>query len=87
MTEGCEENSKIHLNIILPSSPRSPKCGYLPSSFATKNSYAFLISPTSAACLSYLVFLDMAILKLRRIYFRNSAYQVKIHAPIIYDQI
>jgi hypothetical protein len=63
MTGRRKEDSRILLNIILPYSPRSPKCGPLPSSFATKTSNEFLTSLGSAARPSHPIYLDFTTLK------------------------
>ena len=48
---------QIHLNIIHPSTPRSPQW-FLPSGFPTKTLYTPLSSPISATCPAYLILLD-----------------------------
>ena len=48
---------KIHLNIVLPSTPGSPQ--YLfPSCFPTKTMYSSLLSPIRATCSAHLILLD-----------------------------
>jgi len=48
----------IHLNIILPSMPGSPKWSFLPG-FFTKTLYTPLLSPIRATCLIHLIILDL----------------------------
>ena len=48
---------KIYLNIILPSTPGSPKW-FIPSGFLTKTLHTPLLSPISATYPAYLILLD-----------------------------
>ena len=48
---------KIHLNIILPSTPGSPKW-FFPSGFPTKILYMPLLSAIRATCTAHLILLD-----------------------------
>ena len=48
---------KIHLNIILPSTPGYRK-GLFPSGFPTKTPYTPLLYPTRATCPAHLILLD-----------------------------
>ena len=49
---------KNHLNIILPSTPGSPKW-FFPSGFPTKTLYTPLLSPIRATCLAHIILLDL----------------------------
>jgi len=51
---------KIHLNIILPSTPGSFKWLF-PSGFSTKTLYAFLLYHIRATCSACLIFLNLII--------------------------
>ena len=48
---------KIHLNIILPSTPGSPKW-FFPSGFSIKTLYTHLPFPTRATCPAHHILLD-----------------------------
>ena len=50
---------KIHLNIILPSTPGSRQFCLFSSRFPTKTLYTPLLSPIRATCLAYLILLDL----------------------------
>ena len=49
---------KIHLHIILPSTPGSPKWPLSPR-FPTKTQHTFLLSPIHATCPAHLILLDL----------------------------
>jgi hypothetical protein len=56
-TSSTSRSFKIHLNVILPSTPRSFKW-YLPLSFSAIIFYAFIISHIHATLSAHLILLD-----------------------------
>ena len=79
---------KIHLNIILPSTPGSPKWSF-PSDCPTKTLYTVLLSPLCAACPAHLIILDFITRKiLGEDYKSSSSFLCSfLHSPITLDKV
>jgi len=75
---------KIHLNIILPSTPGSPKW-FFPSCFPIKILYTPLLSPIRATCPSHLILLDLIIRTLLGDEYRSVSFSLCsfIHYAVI----
>ena len=74
---------KIQLNIIVPSSPGSPKWSLF-SGFPTKTLYSPLLSPKRATCPAHLIFLDFIARKILGEDYRSlsSSLCSFLHSPV-----